>query len=157
MKPRSASLAVFSFRTAALHRDTDRIMHELSIALALIEAASEERHRLGDVHVEALHVRIGQLTAVVPDALRFSFDLAAEGTVIAGARLEIESLPVVVSCATCGNSTLDSLAILRCPDCDGPAELVSGRELELRALEVRDEPGDGAGDREEREDDGTHC
>jgi hydrogenase nickel incorporation protein HypA/HybF len=121
-------------------------MHELSIALALVDAASEERRRLGDVRVEALHVRIGQLAAVVPDALLFSFDLAAEGTAIAGARLEIESQPVVVSCVTCGPSTPDTWTGLRCPRCGGAAELVNGRELELRALEVSDPegPDDGA-------------
>jgi hydrogenase nickel incorporation protein HypA/HybF len=124
-------------------------MHELSIALALIEAASEERQRLGAVRIEALHVRIGQLAAVVPAALRFSFDLAAEGTAIAGARLEIESTPVVVSCATCGRSTIEGLTLLRCPRCEGTAELVSGRELELKALEVID--------MEEPDDDGAHC
>lgn len=121
-------------------------MHELSIALALVDAASEERRRLGDVRVDALYVRIGQLAAVVPDALLFSFDLAAEGTAIAGARLEIESQPIIVSCATCGPSTLDAWTGLRCPRCGDAAELVSGRELELRALEVSDpeEPDDGA-------------
>lgn len=124
-------------------------MHELSIALALIDAASEERQGLGDVRVEALHVRIGRLAAVVPDALRFSFELAAEGTAIAGARLEIESAPVVVSCTTCGRSTLEGLMVLRCPRCEGTAELVSGRELELKALEVTD--------LEEPDDDGAHC
>ena len=65
-------------------------MHELSIALSLVELASEELARLGDVRLGAVHVRVGTLSGVVPAALRFSFDVAADGTTIAGARLEIE-------------------------------------------------------------------
>jgi hydrogenase nickel incorporation protein HypA/HybF len=65
-------------------------MHELSIALSLVELASEELARLGDVRLGAVHVRVGTLSGVVPEALRFSFDVAADGTTIAGARLEIE-------------------------------------------------------------------
>lgn len=68
-------------------------MHELSIALSLVELASEEASRLSASRVAALYVRIGASSGVVADALRFSFDLATEGTAIAGARLEIEDVP----------------------------------------------------------------
>ena len=115
-------------------------MHELSIALSLVELASEEAGRLGDVRVEAVHVRIGPLAGVVVEALRFSFDLAAEGTAVDGARLEIERVPLVIRCAPCdAERDLPSAQHLRCPVCSEPAqEIVSGRELELRALEVTD-------------------
>ena len=65
-------------------------MHELSIALALVELASEEAQRLGASRVNALFVRLGARSGVVEEALRFSFGLAAEGTIADGARLELE-------------------------------------------------------------------
>ena len=65
-------------------------MHELAIALSLVETASDEAARLGARHVATLFVRIGNLSGVVDDALRFSFDVAAEGTIVQGARLELE-------------------------------------------------------------------
>jgi len=65
-------------------------MHELSIAIALVELASEEAQRLGAVRVDALFVRLGARSSVAADALRFSFDLAAAGTIADGARLELE-------------------------------------------------------------------
>jgi hydrogenase nickel incorporation protein HypA/HybF len=65
-------------------------MHELSIALALVELASEEAQRLGAARVNALFVRLGARSGVVAEALQFSFDLAAEGTIADGARLELE-------------------------------------------------------------------
>lgn len=69
-------------------------MHELSIAISLVDAVCEELPRLGEhVSVRRVLVRIGPLSGVVPAALRFAFDAAIEDSPIAGARLEIEEVP----------------------------------------------------------------
>ncbi len=65
-------------------------MHELSIAMSIVEAASDEAHRLGDPRVEAVHLKLGALCGVVKDALLFAWQLACEDSPIAGCRLEIE-------------------------------------------------------------------
>ncbi len=117
-------------------------MHELSIALSLVDAACEAAAPLGDVRVEALHVRIGALSGVVKEALAFSFDMAARGTAIDGARLDIEDVPVTGFCPHCNAArTLEPVSFtLRCPVCGGPlTKLIQGREMELTALEVSDE------------------
>jgi hydrogenase nickel incorporation protein HypA/HybF len=113
-------------------------MHELSIAVSLVEMAAEETERLGGVRVEALHLKLGPLSGVVRDALLFSFDLAAAGTAIEGARLEIEDVAVAVFCQNCNaERELPSIQHFRCPVCDEPTpDVVRGRELELAALEV---------------------
>jgi hydrogenase nickel incorporation protein HypA/HybF len=115
-------------------------MHELSIAMALVEMATEKLETLGAVRVEALHLRLGPLSGVVRDALEFSFGLAAEGTPIQGARLVFQDVPLVVRCPTCGDQEIGTLQSFRCPLCDAPTgQVVQGRELELSALEVRDD------------------
>jgi hydrogenase nickel incorporation protein HypA/HybF len=113
-------------------------MHELSIAMSLIEVATEEAERLGNVSVEALRVRLGPLSGVVRDALLFSYELAVEDTPIAGARLEIEDVPVIVFCQNCQvERYLLNIQHFRCPVCDEPTpNVLHGRELELAALEV---------------------
>ncbi len=115
-------------------------MHELSIALSLIDAATEKAAELGAVRVEAVHLKLGALSGVVREALLFSFDLAAAGTPIEGARLEIEDIPVAVFCQTCNTEQkLPSIQCFRCPVCDTPTpDVVRGRELDLTALEVTD-------------------
>ena len=67
-------------------------MHELSIAMSIVEIASEEAQRQGSARVEAVHLKLGALSGVVKDALLFSWDLACEDTPIAGARLAIEEV-----------------------------------------------------------------
>lgn len=123
-------------------------MHELSIATALVERASEESERRGGRRIEAVYLRLGPFSGVVEDALRFSWDLATAGSAAEGARLEIEHVPLVVHCPRCdADREPPSLHDLRCPVCGGPAgELVSGRELELRALEIGESLGEAIGE-----------
>jgi hydrogenase nickel incorporation protein HypA/HybF len=113
-------------------------MHELSIAMSLIEVACEEAERLGAQRVSALHLRLGALSGVVREALEFSFELAAADTAAAGARLVVEEVPVTVLCPVCAEERrLPSVQRFRCPVCDAPTpDVVGGRELELVAMEV---------------------
>jgi hydrogenase nickel incorporation protein HypA/HybF len=112
-------------------------MHELSIALSLIDVASEEAERRG-VRVAALHVKLGPLSGVVSDALVSAYELAREGTLLDGSRLEIEKTPILMNCPTCrAERPVASIQELWCAECGAPArEIVSGRELELTALEI---------------------
>ena len=45
--------------------------------------------RAGEARVHRLTLVIGRLSGVMPDALRFCFDICSEGTVLEGATLEI--------------------------------------------------------------------
>lgn len=121
-------------------------MHELSIAMGLVEAACEEAARLGGVRVEALHLRLGALSGVVREALEFSYQIAIEGTPIEGARLEVEEVPVRVHCPRCAaERTLASVQYFHCPVCDTVTpDLLGGREIELFALEVTELDADPA-------------
>lgn len=115
-------------------------MHELSIAMGIVEAATEEAQRRG-VQVSAVHLRLGALSGVVKDALLFSYEVACGDTPLAGSKLIVEDVPVVIHCPQCKeNKTLISLQSFRCPDCGTPTmNIVRGKELEVFALEVEDE------------------
>lgn len=113
-------------------------MHELSIALSILDLAAEEAERRGAGRVAAIHLRLGPLSGVVKDALVSAFDLAREGTPLERANLVIEEVPLVAHCPACGvPRTLDSPQLLGCPVCGAATpEVVSGRELEVVALEI---------------------
>jgi len=113
-------------------------MHELSIAISLIEAAEEEAAKHSAASVAAVHLRLGPLAGVEKEALLFSYDLAAEGTSLQGSRLVIEDVPVMVFCPACGERRpIRSMQSFCCATCDAPAtEIVQGRELEVVGLEI---------------------
>lgn len=112
-------------------------MHELSIALGILDLVAEEAERL-DGRVAAVHLRLGPLSGVVREALASAYDLAREGTPLAGADLVVELVPVVIYCRACAaEAVLSTIGELRCPNCGAPtSEVVRGRELEVVALEI---------------------
>ncbi len=113
-------------------------MHELSIALSIVEGATEEAQKHDGAKVEAVHLKLGQLSGVVKDALLFSWEIACQGTTLEGSRLEITEIPVRVHCENCETDrTLAKINNFSCPVCNAPTpEVVQGRELEVTALEI---------------------
>jgi|SRR5207253_10883868 len=113
-------------------------MHELSIALSILDLAAEEAERHRAARVAAIHVRLGPLSGVVRDALVSAYELAREGSRLKDAALVIEEVPVVVYCPSCaGRRPVPDVRELCCPVCATPTpEVLSGRELEVAALEI---------------------
>ncbi|HUO16314.1 MAG TPA: hydrogenase maturation nickel metallochaperone HypA [Verrucomicrobiae bacterium] len=114
-------------------------MHELSIAMSIVDAAVEESEKRG-VKVNAVHLRLGALSGVVKDALLFSYEVACQDTRLAGSRLIVEDVPVVVFCPRCNDQrVLESVQLFACPQCGTPTmDVRRGKELEVFALEVEE-------------------
>ena len=113
-------------------------MHELSIAMSIVELAQEESDRRGGVPVVAVHLKVGALSGIVKDALCSSYEIACEATPLAGSRLVIEEVPVLVFCPNCNASRpVHSTQLFCCAECGALCgEIVQGKELQLVALEV---------------------
>jgi hydrogenase nickel incorporation protein HypA/HybF len=113
-------------------------LHELSIALSLLDVAAEEAERQGGGRVVAVHLKLGPLSGVVKEALVSAFGLARDGSPLPDCELLVEEVPVVVHCPACAaDKTLASIQSMVCPDCGAPTpQVVRGRELEVVALEI---------------------
>ena len=114
-------------------------MHELSIAHAVVRTVTAT---LPDqAVVTRVRVRIGALSGVVGQALAFAYEVAVEGTPLAGAELLIETAPVVVRCPTCGPGELADIRSLRCPTCGQPTgDVVGGKELDIVDVALAEAP-----------------
>jgi hydrogenase nickel incorporation protein HypA/HybF len=66
-------------------------MHELSIALSIVEMASEQAAQRS-VEISAIHIRVGELSGVVKEALLFCYPLACEGTPLEGSKLVVQDV-----------------------------------------------------------------
>lgn len=108
-------------------------MHELSIAQSVVEAVTE---RADGRKVISVRLQVGRLSGVVPDALRFSFDIVTEGTSAAGAALLIDEPGGRASCRSCGSDFELADPLLLCPCGSADVEVVSGRELLISSMEV---------------------
>jgi hydrogenase nickel incorporation protein HypA/HybF len=113
-------------------------VHELALAEAVVAIA--ENHARGR-RVARVELEVGQLRQVVPEALAFSFELAAQGKLAEGAELMIDERPARVACRACAATTeIDTLPLAcgRCGRLD--VEVQSGQELDVVALELEEEP-----------------
>jgi hydrogenase nickel incorporation protein HypA/HybF len=108
-------------------------MHELSIAMQVIEIAAE---RSSGRPIASIVLEVGRLTAVLPDALRFCFEGASEGTPAAGARLEIVEVPGRGRCRACGAEVELERPYGICACGNSDLEWLSGEELRIKELEV---------------------
>ena len=115
-------------------------MHELSIAMSIVELAEEEIERRGDVQITAVHLKLGALSGVVKEALLASYEMACEGTALAGSRIVIEDVPVIVFCPGCqAQRPVSSIQLFCCTECGTPtSEIVQGKEIEVVALEIEE-------------------
>lgn len=108
-------------------------MHELGIAQEVVAVVAA---RSRGARVKRVVLEIGVLAAVLPDAVRFCFDLAAEGTVLEGAALEIVETPGRARCRGCGETVVLQKAFGRC-GCGGTdLDWMAGEELRIREMEV---------------------
>jgi hydrogenase nickel incorporation protein HypA/HybF len=114
-------------------------VHELAVAQSLLEIVEQEARPYGGARVTRIQLRIGRLSAVVPDALRFAFDAITRGGAVEGASLEIEEVPLMIRCHQCDETVMAEDPFMICPRCEGlDVEMVSGRELEIRSMEIAD-------------------
>lgn len=115
-------------------------MHEIAIADSILTAVRTEMKRYPAARPVAITVRVGELTAIDPDALQFSFDALTPGTDLAGLQLVIEMRKRVHRCPECGEEFTIEQFDFSCPRCGNAAtDFVSGDQLELASLEMDDE------------------
>ena len=110
-------------------------MHELSIATGLMEQVAAAAAEHGVTRVEALQVSIGAMRQVVPEALAMAFEVVSEGTVAAGAALEIVEEPIRARCRECGREFTCRVGEFVCPGCgQADVELTMGNDIVLTSM-----------------------
>ncbi len=108
-------------------------MHELGITRSVVAICSE--HARGAA-VKRVTLEIGKLSAVLPESVRFCFDICAKGTLLEGARLEIIEVPGGALCRDCGASVALAALYGRCGCGSANLKLVAGEELKIKDMEV---------------------
>lgn len=123
-------------------------MHEMGIVMEVIDIVKASIPAdAADAQVACINLKIGKLSAVVPESLRFCFQVATEGTVLAGAKLVIDEIPVKARCSHCLHQWVVEQPVFICPSCNGRGiELLSGRELDILSIELLEADGDLADD-----------
>jgi hydrogenase nickel incorporation protein HypA/HybF len=116
-------------------------VHELSVAQALVEQVEAVINQHQAMGVTRIRVRIGPLAGVVPELLASAFSLAAAGSRMEHAELDLADAPIRVRCQTCGAESEAAMNRLTCAACgDWHTRVISGDELLLESVELETTP-----------------
>ena len=108
-------------------------MHELGITQNIITIASE--HAQG-AKVQRVLLEIGKLSAIMPEAVRFCFDVCSKGTVLEGAVLEINEIQGLARCRQCSAEIVLDQPFGVCSCNSVELDLIRGQELKIKEIEV---------------------
>lgn len=112
-------------------------MHEMSIAQSLVDILKEEMEKNDAVTLKSVKLHIGQLSAIVPEALSFCFEVIASGTEMEGAKLVMELIPLRGICLECDQAFEIEDYAFTCPHCKSPnIQTIAGQDLSIVEMEV---------------------
>jgi len=115
-------------------------MHEMSLAISIVELVSEKAQAAGARKVTAIELEVGRLSGLMAEALAFCFEAAARNTLAEGAELLIREIDGRGNCLACDHSFVVGSLLAQCPECGGYAvEIVQGKELKVVSLTVDEE------------------
>ena len=112
-------------------------MHEMSMADTILKTALAELKKHPTARLKSARVVVGRQHAVVPENLRFAFDVLAGDTAAKGAKLAMEFRTPSGHCLRCGWTGIIEIPRYTCGACGAcDIEVTGGNELYLESLEV---------------------
>jgi hydrogenase nickel incorporation protein HypA/HybF len=112
-------------------------VHEAGLVQSMLTIAEREARRAGGTRIALVRLRVGRLSAVVPEALEHAFDALKAGTMAGSATMEVEYVPGRLFCARCERDFTTEDLIGACPTCGTPSGFVKdGMDVQLVSLEV---------------------
>jgi hydrogenase nickel incorporation protein HypA/HybF len=131
----------FSFKSPIYFTFTDgkpqHSMHEFSIAMNIVEIATDYARKENASVVKEIEIEVGELAGVVMDALEFSLDVAVKESILEGAERKVIKIPGRARCRECSYEFAIHDLYTLCPKCNSPApEILAGTELRVKSLLV---------------------
>ena len=109
-------------------------MHELGLCQAIVDAVEQGAHGR---QVLRVRIRVGAQHRCSPEEFEHAFALIAEGTVAAGATVDMVVTPARVICESCGFDGENGSVIGLCPRCGSPSvDIHGGDELTVESMQL---------------------
>ncbi|MBW4597374.1 MAG: hydrogenase maturation nickel metallochaperone HypA [Brasilonema angustatum HA4187-MV1] len=110
-------------------------MHELGITQNVVTIVAEYAN---GTKVKRVLLEIGKLSAIMPDAVEFCFDICTQGTVLEGAKLEILEISGLAKCRQCGAEIPLEKPFGSCQCGSAHLDLIAGEELKIKEIEIEE-------------------
>lgn len=114
-------------------------MHETAVAQSLIDTIAEQSAKLKGVKPIRAVVSCGQFNTLNDEVMAFAFEVAAEGTLCQGMRLEIKHIPLCAVCKVCQKEFTFNIHTPACPACQSEHfDFLPDAPLLLETIEFED-------------------
>jgi len=125
-------------------------MHELSMADAIVKTAVDVAEKNNAQEIREVTIEIGKLTLLNPEQLKFMIGVLSENTLLEGAEIIIEEVPIEIKCKSCdfvGHPPSDNpdhfVPIVKCPECEEQdLKITKGRECNVKSIKIEKEDDD---------------
>jgi hydrogenase nickel incorporation protein HypA/HybF len=112
-------------------------MHELAVTENIIEVVTRHARQAGATRVVKIQLVIGELASIVDDCIQFYFDFMTKDTIMQGAILEFQRVPITLRCEVCAHAWPPTDGDWTCPSCQASrAQVIGGREFSIDHIEV---------------------
>ena len=108
-------------------------MHELGITRNIVAIVSEQA---GGKQVTRVLLDIGKLSAIMPDAIRFCFDICSKNTVLENAELQINEVAGIARCQVCAHEFEIKQLFGRCQCGSNHIQCIAGEEMKIKEMEL---------------------
>jgi hydrogenase nickel incorporation protein HypA/HybF len=110
-------------------------MHELSIAMSIVEIAEDSARRANASVINEIELEIGTQSGVVLEALEFAMQSAVQGTMLEKAVVKINAVPARAACSACQHEFYIEALFSPCPKCGNPfCDIIQGKEMKVKSL-----------------------
>lgn len=112
-------------------------MHELSVAMNIIEIASDQAKINNLSVIDEIEIEIGRLSGVEIEALKFVMEIATKETILENSRTIFTLIPGLARCMICSTEFLINDFSEQCPECKQyNFHIIQGQELRVKSLNV---------------------
>lgn len=112
-------------------------MHEMSIVIRFADIAKEYAVKNNAKRVSKVVLQVGELTGAVPHYLEMFYPAVAEGTILEGSELMVETIEASVFCTNCGTTYNPCKTDLKCPACQSEhCDVIDGQSMFVKEIEI---------------------
>jgi hydrogenase nickel incorporation protein HypA/HybF len=123
-------------------------MHEFSFAYNIFKVAEATALKYNAKKITEVFLEIGELTLIIPDLLRRSFEIATKGSIAEGAKLNIKIIPGQIKCRECNKisdvslteeAQLTGLQLFSCKHCgSNNTEIIEGKKANVKNIKIQE-------------------
>ncbi len=123
-------------------------MHEFSFAFQIYRVAEATALKYNAKKITEVLLEIGELTLIVPELLKRSFEMATKGSIAEGAKLTIKITPGKVKCRDCSKTSevsltreaeLTGLQLFKCSHCgSNNTEITEGKKANVKNIKIQE-------------------